>query len=307
MFKMNRICRDTIIGFGMVWSSLAMAGIEGSISGSVTDAQGIAVPAAVVELQSMDGKHLETAKSSTTGEFQFFSVIFGDYQVKVNSAGFLLNTTIVHVASSNDSQVKVGLVAAAGSEDNTSASAPKALATEMLLEVRAKRNLIQHSGGGSSTQINQEMIKRLPQGEQVSLPQLISSTTPGVVQGAFGQMFIRGNHGNIQYQIDGVQMPDSPSSTFGDSFSPRNIDHMEVITGGIPAEYGERLAAVVNIVTKSGLEEPHGEIELNYGTNNRTSPQVTYGGSTKSGDLHYYFSANYNRSDRGLDTPPTPK
>ncbi|MGZ3653387.1 MAG: TonB-dependent receptor plug domain-containing protein, partial [Bdellovibrionota bacterium] len=96
---------------------------------------------------------------------------------------------------------------------------------------------------------------------------------------------------------------DSPSNTFGQAFSPRNIDHMEVITGGIPAEYGERLAAVVNIVTKSGPEEPAGEATMGYGSYNTASPQVTYGGSSKDGKVHYFFSGAYNRTDRGLDTP----
>jgi len=100
-----------------------------------------------------------------------------------------------------------------------------------------------------------------------------------------------------------VQLPDSTSGTFGDAFSPLNIDHMEVITGGIPAEYGNRLAGVVNILTKSGPEAPGGALELNYGSFNQTSPQLTYGGSTASGDLHYFLSLNYNQTDHGLDTP----
>ena len=289
MLKLKRVVGVVqVILWGAYFGPIAFAGVEGSITGTIVDKQGVAISAATVDLQSLDGKRVHSTSASPTGDFQFFPVIFGDYQVQVQGEGFQSSVTQVHVSSSGVSQINVEL-----------SPADK----EMLVEVRVKRKLIQNSAPVSSTQINHEMIQHLPGGEQASLPQIMARTTPGLVLGAFNQTFFRGSHGNVQYQIDGVQMPDSPSSTFGEAFSPRNIDHMEVITGGIPAEYGERLAAVVNIVTKSGPEEPHGEIELNYGTNNRTSPQLNYGGSNKSGDFHYYFSANYNRTDRGLDSP----
>ena len=59
----------------------------------------------------------------------------------------------------------------------------------------------------------------------------------------------------------------------------------------------------MNIITKSGPENPGGAVELNYGSYNTFSPQAVYGGSNKDGDLHYFVSSNYNRTDRGLDTP----
>ena len=164
---------------------------------------------------------------------------------------------------------------------------------EMRMEVRAKRRLIQSSSSTSRTEVNQALIQKLPQGGEISLPKLISTTSPGVVAGPFGQMFFRGNHGNIQYQIDGVQLPESPSNTLGQAFSPRNIEQMDVITGGFPAEYGLRLSGVVDIRTKSGPETPSGEVELNYGTYQSISPHLLYGGSNEKGDLHYFFSLNY--------------
>lgn len=173
----------------------------------------------------------------------------------------------------------------------------------MVVSVRAKKHLIQNSASVSSTEISKEEIKQLPAGDEISLPRLLTTTTPGAIQGSFNQMFFRGNHANIQYQIDGVQLPDSPSGTFGEAISPRNIDHMEVITGGIPAEYGQRLAAVVNIVSKSGPETPGGEVELNYGSYDTWSPHIMYGGSNESGSVHYFLSANYHKTLRGLDTP----
>ncbi len=206
-----------------------------------------------------------------------------------------------------------GLSSAAFAQEGSSHSAPRneelvqavpeGQTGELLLEVKAKKRLIEKTSSASKIEISKETIQKLPQGDQIKLSKLLAITTPGVVEGPFGVLFIRGNHGNIQYQIDGVQLPESPSNTFAEPFSPRNIDRMEIITGGIPAEYGEKLAAVVSITSKSGPEVPGGSAEVNYGTFNRFSPQVTYGGSNESGDFHYFASANYFRTDRGLDTP----
>lgn len=264
--------------------------VEGSISGTVFDSQGIAAPNIQVQLLSTEGKVLTAAKTSTTGEYQFYSVTFGDYQIGVQASGAAPYQTGVHVSSGANSLVDVHL-------------ALQASGAEMVVEVRSKRHVVQTGTSSSSQQLSSKDIEQIPQGSDVTLPHLLASTTPGVIQGPFGQMFIRGNHANIQYQIDGVQLPDSQTNAFGDAFTPRNVDHMEVITGGIPAEYGNRLAAVVNIVTKSGTETPGGEVEMSYGSYNTSSPWLLYGGSNESGSFHYFFSGQYSTTDRGLETP----
>jgi outer membrane cobalamin receptor len=78
---------------------------------------------------------------------------------------------------------------------------------------------------------------------------------------------------------------------------------MDVITGGLPAEFGNRLAAVVDITTKSGSQAPGGVLDLNYGSFNTFSPQATYGGSADGGRFRYFVSGAYSSTDRGLDTP----
>jgi len=267
---------------------LTFAGLEGAISGSVLDPEGLGLPEAQVQLLGSAGEVLKETTSSATGEYQFFPVAFGDYELKAQAARYLPFQTSVHVASGATSRVDAPLAAKG---------------KEMVVEVKAKRRLIHNSASVTSTELGRKEIQRLPQGDQISLPKLLTTTTPGTVQGPFGQVFFRGSHANIQYQIDGVQLPDSPSNTFGQAFSPRNIDHMEVITGGIPAEYGERLSAVVNIATKSGPEEAGGDATVGYGSYNTLTPQASFGGSNVSGSLHYFVSGGYNRTDRGLDTP----
>ena len=279
-----------LLGSLLFFHTSSFALTSGAIDGFITDDQGTPISNAEVRLQTNLGKVIGTQQTNKTGEFKFYPVDFGDYMLIVTSVGYKLSTNPVHIASGGHVDLPIALTSASGHEQVT-------------VEASVKRNRIDGTSPTSSRQVDQQMIEDLPQGDDVKLPKLIATTTPGVVQGPFGQTFIRGNHANIQYQIDGVQLPDSPSSTFGQAFSPRNIDHMEVITGGIPAEYGERLAAVVNIITKTGGEVPGGSAQIGYGAYNTLTPQANYSGSNAAGDFHYYFSGAYTKTDRGLDTP----
>ncbi len=286
----SMINRTWKLGALLLITHVAFAGTDGTLTGTVYDPTEVAVSNASVKVMTTDGKLVKETTSSLTGEYQIFPLTFGDYQIVVEAPGFASFQEQVHVAAGGSTQEDVHMVA-------------KGAPQEMVLEVKAKRHLVQNSSSQSSTTVSKEQIAAMPQGDQISLPKLLESTSPGVVEGPFNQIFIRGNHANIQYQIDGIQLPDSSSGTFAEAFSPRNIDHYELITGGIPAEFGERMAAVMNIVTKTGPETPSGSVDMNYGSYNTISPQALFGGSNPSGNMHYYFSANYHQTDRGIDTP----
>ena len=55
-------------------------------------------------------------------------------------------------------------------------------------------------------------------------------------------------------------------SLFAQSIPVRLIDSLEVLTGGLGAEYGNRLAAVVNINTRRGGNTLDGMVQLRYGS-----------------------------------------
>ncbi len=279
-----------IQGLFLFFSALSWAGTEGAISGRVLDPEGSPRSGIRVQLFDGEGRILQEMLSSEAGSYGFFPIPFGKYKVSLSLYPFSPVESEVELSSGETLRLDLRV------EPFLSNSG------EMLVEVKASKRMILNTSSMSETELDHDQIAQLPQGLEVTLPKLIATTTPGVVLGPFGQMFIRGNHANIQYQIDGVQLPESPSGTFGQAISPRNIDKMEVITGGLPAEYGQRLSAVVNIMTKSGPEKPEGEIELNYGNYNTITPHLLYGGSNNSGNLHYFISTNYNQTQRGLET-----
>lgn len=274
----------------------ACAGVTGTIQGTVRDAQGSPVAGAVVGVRG-GGLSLSVTTQSG-GTYHLLSLPFGDYRVNVQAPGFAPHADSVSVGSGEVVPLDVLLTSAsvsntAGTEDVDAAP----------VTVLGSRIRINRSSSVSSQTLNQRQISQLPGGSTQPLPKVLYSTNPGFVEGSFGQVFARGNHANLQYDIDGVQLPDSVSGSIGDAFSVLDVDRMEVITGGLPAEYGNRLSGVVNILTKSGGLQPGGALDLNYGSFNTFDPQLTYGGATLGGHLRYFLSGSYSSTDRGLDTP----
>ena len=162
------------------------------------------------------------------------------------------------------------------------------------------RNGLSPETGGSVYTFTEKAIEQLPQGENVSLNQLLLQA-PGAAQDSLGQVHFRGDHGNIQYRIDGIQLPEGING-FAQVISPRFADKISVLTGALPAQYGLRTAGVVDIRTKNGAIVDGGSVEMYGGQRGTVQPSFEYGGT--SGNLSYYMTGTYLGTDRGLE-PPT--
>ena len=291
--RLARIQRFCLFSLLALVPGLAFAGVIGGINGRVSGPQGAPLAGAWVQAVGQDG--LDHGMSTTAaGGFSLGELPFGDYTVTITADGLAPSSQAVSVGSDTMATVDAQLRPLSPTTGDVG---------ELDVTVRADRIRINRSAAVSSQEEDQQQISQLPGGATQSLPKVLYSTNPGFVEGSFGQVFARGNHANLQYDIDGIQLPDSVSGTFGDAFSVLDIDRMEVITGGLPAEYGNRLSGVVNILTRSGGLEPGGTLDLNYGSFNTFSPQLTYGGSMDGGRLRYFLSGTYSSTDRGLDTP----
>ena len=122
-----------------------------------------------------------------------------------------------------------------------------------------------------------------------------------MAQDSFGQIHVRGDHANLQYRINGVQLPEG-ITTFGQILSPRFAQSISLLTGALPAEYGLRTAGVIDIKTKDGLLDPVANVDFYGGQRGTTEPSFEYGGS--KGNFSYYMTGQYIGTDRGLE-PPT--
>src|SRR5689334_18817515 len=64
------------------------------------------------------------------------------------------------------------------------------------------RGSIQPSLGASKYEFTRGVIEAVPLGDQAPFNQVLLRA-PGVAQDSFGQVHVRGDHGNLQYRLDG--------------------------------------------------------------------------------------------------------
>ena len=118
------------------------------------------------------------------------------------------------------------------------------------------RQQIQPSLGASSYNFSPQALQTIPQGGNAPLNEVLLQA-PGVAQDSFGQIHLRGEHANVQYRLNGVELPEG-LSVFGQAIESRFANSMTLITGALPAQYGFQTAGVVDIQTKTGTTNPGG-------------------------------------------------
>ncbi len=158
---------------------------------------------------------------------------------------------------------------------------------------------IQPSLGATRTDFGRKAIETLPQGDNAGLNQVLLRA-PGVVQDAFGNVFIRGDHRNVQYRINGVQLPEGLAG-FASTLQARFANSVSLLTGALPSQYGFRTAGVVDIQTKTGINSPGATVSLYGGSRGLVLPSFEYGG--RAGSVDYFFTGEYQRSNIGIENP----
>ena len=126
------------------------------------------------------------------------------------------------------------------------------------------RGSIQPSLGASRFDFTPNAIGSIPQGDQAPINQVILRA-PGVAQDSFGQLHVRGDHGNLQYRLDGVQLPEG-LSLFSNALTTQYAHKMSLITGALPAQYGFQTAGILDITLKSGTTDPGAEATMTGGS-----------------------------------------
>ncbi|HUY38135.1 MAG TPA: TonB-dependent receptor, partial [Candidatus Binataceae bacterium] len=260
------------------------------IAGTVNDALGRPIAGASTELQDSTGKSIAKTKSGKDGGFSLPAPGVGVYAVIVRKSGFKTGMQIITVTRAGAKPIVVAL-----------ASEAALSMTVAVKRLNQSRNALSPQTGGSVYTFSQKAIQELPQGNNTPLNQVLLQA-PGVAQDSYGQIHVRGDHANLQYRINGVQLPEGITG-FGQVLSPRFAQSISLLDGALPAEFGLRTAGVIDIKTKDGLLDDGGDVEFYGGQRGTEQPSFEYGGS--KGDFSYFVTAQYEHTDRGLE-PPTP-
>ena len=117
------------------------------------------------------------------------------------------------------------------------------------------------------TTLNLAIVEALPTGRDYqSYLQLVPGVKPGRNPSSRSGINYRDAGGAIGsstdnlYFLDGIDVTDPSSGTFGANFNSEIIQEQQVIVGGVPAEYAGGSGLISSVVTKSGGNEWHGSI-----------------------------------------------
>jgi hypothetical protein len=259
----------------------------GTIRGRVLDPHGGAVSGVTLQLRNdITGFEAETT-TSVEGAYEFVNVPFNPYEIRLDLEGFQPVRRAVEVRSVIPLQIPITLQVANVKEAVTVTAEQTAAQLETdtsMSHVDIDKSYISHAPATVASRAMEELI----------------TSTPGFAKDENGRFHFQGFHSQSEYVIDGQTISDQTGVTFSNSIDPGIAQSMEVIYGNVPAEYGEKVGAVVNLVTKSGLNSPfHGDV---YGGASRYATWeggLALGGGSRN--FAAFASFDGSTSDRFLD------
>ncbi len=235
----------------LIWGQANVTG--GALSGIVKDDS-----AAVITNATVKVKNVETGltRETTTGEdgtFRIPALAAGVYDVTVSSAGFTELTRRATVLIGQTASVEIILSTSQVSE---------------AINVTAdSSSIVETARTQQSTTVNERAVKDLPVNGRNFLDFI--RLTPGINVdprgGDYSAGGLRGTFNSLL--IDGA---DNNNTFFGQTlgrtgvrapyqFSQSSVKEFQVNTNSYAAEFGRAGGALVNVITKSGTNEFHGE------------------------------------------------
>ena len=272
------------IGLACLLLSIAGAVAEttGSIIGQVTVATGGPLPLATVEAKGPALQGVRTATTDKGGRYKLSLLPPGTYEVTISKQGFSTETKpTIAVQLDQDTTLDVALKATAEEQVTVTAEAPPVDTTSTKLGMALDQVAIQTIPSGR----NYTSILRIAPGVSSDANPDNQSQSTITVYGSSGA--------ENAYYIDGVNTTGVEYGFQGKELNYEFIDAVEIKTGGYEAEYGKSTGGIVNVITKSGSNEFHGDVfgyytadALQASTKTTVSPNGTVD-SFKRGDYGF--------------------
>lgn len=239
------------LGSEMVCLRYVLAGTTGKITGKITDAS-TKEPQAGANIR-IEGTAMGTV-ADLAGDFSIINIPPGSYTLKASMMGYMAKRV-------EGVRVRIDLTTTV---DFSLAST--VLDAGESVTVVADRPLVQKDMTYSLSSVSSDEIQGLPVQDIAQVMELQA----GVVQS--GGLHIRGGRsGEVAYWVDGVSTTDIFSGGMGVRVENSAVEELQVVSGTYNAEYGQAMSGIINIITKEGGKEYHGEVKLYAGDYYSTS------------------------------------
>jgi hypothetical protein len=291
----------------LVLSAMAFAqggASTGDLHIVVKDPKGSLVPNANVTVSNV-AKGLErNATGDGQGGYTATSLPPGTYIVTVEAAGFgKVENTGVIITVGGLVELPVNLSISAGKE---------------VVEVSAQEDLIETSRTSTTDTIGQRRIDNLPINGRnyinftLTDSQVVRDNAPNTGAAPTSGLNMSGQRARSNLvNVDGADATDNSVNGVRSTVSQEAVQEFQIITNNYAAEYGRAAGGVVNIITRSGSNDFHGDVygylrNRNFQAVNpfstvpnpaytRVQAGAAFGGALKKDKTFYYFSYEVTR------------
>jgi len=249
--RISRFAAIATIAIAILCSSttaFAQGSQTGTLSGRVTDQDGLVLPGATVTVTSPSLQGARTVVTDETGNYIVRGLPTGRYHVRVELSGLtpVEQDVDVRVGAPSEVNAQLRLAGVAETVTVTADVTPSALSTTQVgINIRQE-------------QVEALATPRTIQGIATLSPGL-SEDTPNASQVTISGAFAYDN----LMMVDGVDISDNLFGSPNNLFIEEAIQDTQVLTSGVSAEYGRFTGGVINAVTKSGGNDFSGSFRVN--------------------------------------------
>jgi hypothetical protein len=239
----------------VLWASQAFG--QGAATGdlhiTVKDERGNLITNATVTAQEQAKGFVRTTKLNNDGEYRLLSLPPGMYTVTVESGGFARY-------SASDQAVTVGqmrdlaVTLAVGS-------------VETVVNVSSEAALVETSRSSTTDTIDQRRIDNLPINGRnyinftLTDSQVVRDNAPNTGAAPTSGLNMSGQRARSNLvNVDGADATDNSINGVRSTVSQEAVQEFQIISNSYAAEYGRASGGVVNIITRSGSNEFHGDV-----------------------------------------------
>jgi hypothetical protein len=246
-----------VLTFGMLQTGWAQE-VTASITGTVTDPSGAAVPGATVTATSQERGIAYTAQTNDSGLYRISQLPVGSYNLKIEKTGFAVATHPPFILTVNQvAQIDVAMKVGETTETVEVTGAAPALETQTT-QVSTIINAATNDELPLASR-NYAQLTLLAPGSVSTDPS--SFNNGNNTQGYGGRPLINGNREQANnFLLDGMDNNQVSDNLLGYTPAPDAIEEFNLITNNAPAEFGNFEGGIVNTTLKSGTNQYHGDV-----------------------------------------------
>src|SRR5258705_2213708 len=242
---------------GLLGSGVALGQTQSNaadLQGVVRDQSGAVVNGATVTARNVGTNTSKTTTTNDDGGYLIVNLVPGDYEVTVESPNF-------------KKSVLPGVTVTVGQRADLDIALEVGQVSEVVTISGASAELVETSKTAVATTVDLQRIENLPINERNYLAFALTTSTVGRDNGRpigpapttglnFGGQRGRSN----LVQLDGADNTDNSVNASRSTASHQPVQEFQLLTNAFAPEFGRSSGGVVNVVTKAGTNDFHGNL-----------------------------------------------